>query len=133
MTTNLVLADTAIWIDYFKRGLRRHRETIDRLIDSQRMATTGVIVAGVLCGSRSRTQFEEAADVLRALPILETSESVWWSVSNLSYRLKEQEDTLPLADIVIAAVAMEYDCSLFTEDADFQRIPDLCLYHPEPV
>ena len=131
MTANLVLADTNIWIDYFKIRNYRHQKTINDLIDAQQMATTGVVVAEILHGSRSRAQFVEVADMLSGLTMLETTEQVWWSASRLTYRLKEQGEILALPDIVVATVALEYECSLFTEDADFQRVPDLRFFQPE--
>jgi predicted nucleic acid-binding protein len=130
MTSDLVLADTNIWIDYFKVRNYRYEKTINNLIDAQTMATTGVIVAEVLHGSRSKAQFEEVADMLSGLAMLDTTEPVWWSASRLTYRLKEQGETLPLPDIVIAAVALEYECSLFTEDLGFRRIPELQFFEP---
>jgi len=49
---DLVLIDTCIWVGYFNRRQSSERRTVDLLLDDDRAAITGMILAEVLQGFR---------------------------------------------------------------------------------
>jgi predicted nucleic acid-binding protein len=51
----------------------------------------------------------------------------WVSAAKLTSELKKQGITLPMSDIIIAAVALEHNLTIMTEDQHFQQIAGLLL------
>ena len=65
------------------------------------------------------------------LDFLETTQAVWESVAGLAFDLKTKGESLPLPDLILAAVSLQHGCQILTRDKAFQRIPGLRLYTPE--
>jgi predicted nucleic acid-binding protein len=51
----------------------------------------------------------------------------WASAAKLSSELRKKGITLPMSDIIIAAVALEHNLTIMTEDQHFQQIAGLLL------
>jgi predicted nucleic acid-binding protein len=125
-----VLIDTSAWVEFFRRPASRAAETVDRLLKDDAACVTGVVLAELLRGIRSADERAVLLEKLHALPFLDTTQQIWTAAGTLAARLGERGVTLPLTDIVIAAVAQAYDCRIYTTDAHFTRIPHLTLYQP---
>lgn len=65
---------------------------------------------------------------LSGLRFLETRFSTWKSAGELSASLRREGLTLPLSDLVIAALAFEHRCEVFTLDPHFEQVPGLTLH-----
>ncbi len=128
----MVIADTSVWIPFFNRPNSKEKATLDLLIDADEVALVGVILAELLQGCRSREERDELAEGLLALPYLEVSQTTWLKAGNLSWALLRKGITLPLSDLVIAALAIEHHCRVYTLDLHFKKIPELLLYTPSP-
>lgn len=122
-----VVVDTTVWIE-FLRGrndpVRRHLRT---LLSAQRVVLVGIVMAEVLQGIRSPSEHHQVEDHFRALPYLETRRETWRAASELARELREVGQSVPLSDLVIAAIAMEHALSLYSTDPHFVRIPHLVL------
>jgi len=44
--------------------------------------------------------------------------------------LRKKGIVIPLSDILIAAISLEYDLSIFTLDKHFDDIPGITIYKP---
>jgi predicted nucleic acid-binding protein len=76
---------------------------------------------------------EESGRILAqvtALRFLESDFSAWRRTGELSASLRSVGATLPLSDVLIAALALEHNCQVFTLDPHFEKIPGLSLYRP---
>jgi predicted nucleic acid-binding protein len=69
----------------------------------------GVVLAKLLQGCRTPSERDALSDTLLALPYFEVTQSIWSKTENLSAQLLRKGVTLPLSDLIIAALAMERD------------------------
>jgi len=60
-----VFVDTCIWASFFAKPSSTEKEAVDDLIDSDRVALVGPIVAEVLAGFRRQAQADWVASRLR--------------------------------------------------------------------
>jgi predicted nucleic acid-binding protein len=100
------------------------------LIDADDVALVGIVLAELLQGCRSHQERDELKDGLLALPYLEVTQSTWVNAGALSAGLLRKGITLPLSDLIIAALAIEHHCPVYSVDDHFRKIPDLLLFKP---
>jgi len=122
----MVIADTSVWIPFFNRPDSPEKTALDLLIDADEVAFVGVVLAELLQGCRTPSEREALSDALLALPYYEVTQSTWSQTGDLS----AQSITLPLSDLIIAALAIERDCRIYSLDTHFKKIPGVHLYLP---
>lgn len=126
----MVIADTSVWIPFFNRPGSAEKQALDLLIDADEVALVGVVLAELLQGCRSRKDREEIEDGLLALPYLEMTRDTWIMAGEISSPLLRKSVTLPMSDLVVAAIALERQYRVYSLDAHFKKIPGLAYYHP---
>ncbi|HEY5600310.1 MAG TPA: PIN domain-containing protein [Candidatus Manganitrophaceae bacterium] len=126
----MVIADTSVWIPFFNRPGSAEKQALDALIDADEIAMIGVVLAELLQGCRARKDRDEIADALFALPYLEMTRETWVLAGGTSSLLLRRGVTLPISDLVVAALSLERQCQLYSLDGHFKKIPDLARYHP---
>lgn len=123
----MVIADTSVWIPFFNRPGSPEKQALDALIDADEI---GVVLAELLQGCRTRKDRNEVADALFALPYLEMTRETWVLAGETSSRLLRRGVTLPMSDLVVAALSLERQYPVYSLDAHFKKIPGLTLYPP---
>jgi predicted nucleic acid-binding protein len=68
------------------------------------------------------------AGLFSNLDHVEMSQGPWASAGALSRSLKGRVLNLPLSDILLASIAINYDLPLFTLDGHFDSIPEVKRY-----
>ena len=126
----MVIADTSVWIPFFNRPGSAEKQALDALIDADEIAMIGVVLAELLQGCRARKDRDEIADALFALPYLEMTRETWVLAGETAAVLLRRGVTLPISDLVVAALSLERQCQLYSLDAHFKKIPGLVRYHP---
>lgn len=126
----MVIADTSIWIPFFNRPDSAEKTALDILIDADEVALVGVVLAELLQGCRTPSERDALSDALLALPYYEVTQSTWLQTGDLSAALLRKGVTLPLSDLIIAALAIEQDCRIYSLDTHFKKIPGVHLYLP---
>ena len=126
----MVIADTSVWIPFFNRPDFPEQATLDILIDADEIALVGVVLAELLQACRTESERNSLSDGLTALPYHEVTRATWSRAGDLSAQLLRRGVTLPLSDLVIAALALERACHVYSLDAHFKKIPGLRLYAP---
>ena len=122
---DLVLIDTCIWVGFFNRAQSAERMTVDPLLDDDRAAITGMILAEILQGFRRDDQADWVASSLKGLHALEPTWDDWRFVAKLGRQLIASGHRLPLTDPAIAAIALRNDCFVLTTDPHFDLITGL--------
>ena len=125
----MVVADTTVWIEFFNDPESEEKQIIDLLIDEDELALVGPVLAELLQGCRTPGEVDTILDHISALPFLEMNFSAWRRAGEVSSNLRRKGTTLPLMDVIIAALALEHDAEIFTTDPHFQKIPGLKLHH----
>jgi tRNA(fMet)-specific endonuclease VapC len=128
----VIIADSDVWI-----GLLRSPDTpvaieLTSLLRANKIAVVGVVLAEVLQGSRGEQEYGQLLNRLEALRYLEMDRETWTKTGEIAMQLRNEGLVTPLTDIAIAAVALEGNHEVFTNDKrHFARIPGLRLYEPE--
>ena len=123
-----VLIDTSAWILALRPdGSPEAREEVRRLLESSRAATAGIVMLELLSGTRSQREFRELREELGALRLLDITSATWERAYRLGYDLRRAGLTIPSVDVLIAALALEHECSLLHADRHFDLIAE---HHP---
>jgi predicted nucleic acid-binding protein len=119
-----VLVDTSVW----SLALRRARKIDDalprelaELIQEGRVIMIGPVRQELLSGIKSKPQFEQLRDHLRAFPDLELDSSDYEDAAEAYNRCSERGIQGSNTDFLICAVATRRDLGVFTTDGDFKR------------
>jgi predicted nucleic acid-binding protein len=93
-----------------------------------------VVKVELIHGAKSEKQKNKIKEALDEFIMLPVSEDTWDFLGDLLYELKTSGLTVPFQDVLIAAIAIENDCMLWTNDKHFSRIrkkvKGLRLFHP---
>ena len=123
METALILVDSSVWIDYYRpQGSALLKERIQTELRRGTVATIGLIVVEVLQGAPTPTALANLQEHFLGYHWLDITQHVWLEAAHLSTRLRRAGLTLPATDVVIAAAALHYQCSLWHHDEDFSRM-----------
>ncbi|MBU2515386.1 PIN domain-containing protein [bacterium] len=124
-----ILVDTSIWIEFFNHSDSEYGELLEQLILDNRVVYTGVILAELLQGAKIEKEYHEIQENMAVFPFLESSYQTWLSVGKTAFSLRRKGLTLPLTDILIACLAEENTCQIFSLDDHFKKIPGTKLYN----
>lgn len=118
-----ILADTSVW----SQVLRRHQNTrvADQLreyIIKEKVYVLGIIAQEILSGITNSHLFEEIKNTFLDFPYLEPRKEDYTYAASLKNKLRSKGVTIHTIDALIAAMAIQHDCLLFTIDQDFQAI-----------
>jgi len=128
----LILIDTSVWIDFLSPSPGPAGAELRRMIEEgEPFAPTGIVVAEVLQGlTRDAASIEQ---YLQQWDMIEPRGFETYRDAAAIYRIARANGVaLTTIDTLIAAIALEHKCSLFTLDQDFSRIArlsHLALYH----
>ena len=125
-----VFVDTCIWSSFFTKPSSPEKRAVDELIDADRVALVGPVVAEVLLGVRRTDQADWIASRLRQAHYVETDWNTWRAAAELGRDLAANGHKLPLTDLVVAVIAQRLDASVYSTDPHFDLIPDLKRYRP---
>ena len=118
-----ILVDTSVWLDFFKVKDSPYGETLDRLLEEERVCTTDLIKAEIIPGARTPKQFRELKDYFNALPLANEPASLWEDIMEVQFRLKRRGiNGISIPDLIIAVVAAANGKVILTKDSDFGRI-----------
>jgi len=121
----LCLADSSAWVSVFRRNQRVDiRQRLDELLAEGALGTTGMVQLELLAGTRTVAEFDQLTDVLAALHQLQPQAGTWIRAARLGHSLRRAGLTTPLTDVLIAAVALEYEAVILHVDAHFDRIAE---------
>jgi len=116
-----LLVDSSIWIEFF-RGKPDVVRRMDAALEQDRVAVCGPIVAEVLSGTRTRSDFVRVKDAFEGLALLPDPVDAWPRVGEARFALARRGTQAALIDVLIALTAAEAGHALLTRDSDFRRI-----------
>lgn len=125
-----VFVDTCIWASFFGKPGSPEKDAVDELLDTDRVALLGPIVAEVLLGFRRKDQADWVSSRLRLVHYLEVEWHDWRAAADLGRVLAAKGHKLPLTDLVVATVVARGRAWIYTTDPHFDLIPDLKRFWP---
>lgn len=126
-----VLVDTSVWVEALKRPDSSVTKELTKLIDAGVVIVAGVILTELLQGCRIPKERELLDSKLAVFPYIEVTKKIWEKAGILGAQLRAEGKILPLSDLLISSLSIEYDLSVFTLDPHFRHITNLVL-HPLP-
>lgn len=126
----MIIIDTSVWIAFFKLAHSPEKSSVTHLLDEEMVMLVGVVLSELIQGTRSVQDRKQLQDTLIALPYLEMTPHTWLLTGEMGAHLRGKGITVGIPDLIVAALAQEYDCEVYTLDSDFRRIPNLPLYTP---
>ena len=127
----VVIADSSVWIAYFRSGASPVQGILQNLLERDEVMMAGVVLSEVLRGVRSDREYRLLAGLMGALPYVEATKETWMNCGAIARQLRAEGITVHMADMLIAALAIEGGHQVYTQDSDFNRIPGIRLYSPE--
>lgn len=124
----MVIIDTSVWIPCLEMARSPESLEVGRLVSSGQAAIVGIVMTEVLRGARTLERLGELHDQLLAATFLEAEERHWRLAGEILLDLRLKGQTIPLADAIIAAQAIEGEHLVYSLDAHFTRVPGLQLY-----
>jgi predicted nucleic acid-binding protein len=121
----LVLVDTGVWSAFFSKPASPEKRALDILLDEDRVALTGPVLAEVLRGFRRADQADWVASRLRLAHYIEPTWEDWRNAAALGRELAAKGHDVPLTDLVLAALARRLQAFVFTSDPHFDLISGL--------
>jgi predicted nucleic acid-binding protein len=118
-----VLIDTSGWICFFaRRGYEDIKEAISVLLDEDRVAIAGLILVELFQGARDIEEKRNIQDYAKGLHWLQMTDEHWYKSGELIFQLRRKGVTSSIIDVLIAVLAMDYQCTLLHKDSDFDHI-----------
>jgi predicted nucleic acid-binding protein len=128
MSSRRVLVDTSVWIEFFNRPGSEHHGRVAELLEMDRVATCGVVVAELIRGCRTAGERDDVEGALEGLLFIEVQRSDWAQVGRDLFDLRRRGKTIALSDAAVAQAARKAACSVYSLDADFDAVPGLERY-----
>jgi predicted nucleic acid-binding protein len=128
-----VLVDTCIWASFFSKSTSPEKAAVDELLDSDRVALVGPLVAEVLLGFRRKDQADWVASRLQLAHYIEATWDDWRMAANRGRDLAAKGNKLPLTDLLVAVVAERCNAWVYTTDHHFDLMPDLKRFWPDQL
>jgi predicted nucleic acid-binding protein len=117
----MVLVDTSIIIDFF--NMNKYREIITTLLAKKEFTTTEIIIMEVLQGIKDDEFYETTKFFLESLPLLSIKYEDYLKAANIYRKCRKNGITIRKSiDCIIAAVAINNNLKLFSNDRDFNHI-----------
>jgi predicted nucleic acid-binding protein len=118
----VLLVDTSVWIEVFRRGTTFQLESV---ADLEEVVTCLPVIQEVLQGFRDERAFQVARESLYALPIVESplQRAVFDEAIELCRRSRQAGVTVRSSvDCLIAACALRHGLTVVHRDRDFNRL-----------
>lgn len=122
-----ILLDTSVLIDAL-RARNNRRGLLANLLHEGHSLTTSVLnVAEVYAGMRAGEE-AQTAEFLSGLECFELQENAARLAGHLKNSWAKKGRALTLADTIVAAIAIENRCTLFTDNRKDFPMPEIQLY-----
>ncbi len=116
-----ILADSNIFVDFWKNP---SQEMINRF-RRDRIVICGVVRSELMHGAVSDKNLEKIRETLDLFESYEMGKEDWYTLGVELYRFRTNGLTVPLADAIIACLAIKNDMPVWTHDNHFIRIQEV--------
>jgi predicted nucleic acid-binding protein len=119
----VIAVDTSVWVDFF-RGRQPAAGKLLQLLDTDEVALPVPVRIEILAGARKSEQ-ARLARVLGALPLLTTTDATWQRIESWVVTGGAAGQRFGMGDLLVAAIAAENGCQVWSLDQDFPRMARL--------
>ena len=120
----MILVDTSVWVEAFRRGQGPEAERLRALLDADEVAITAPVRIELLSGSGA-SDLPQLRRTLSALPRFDLGPRSWERIEGWVERAVAAGRRFGVTDLLIAAVAAENELSVWSLDGDFAEMAKL--------
>lgn len=120
----MILVDTSVWIDFFRKGSPSLMRQLNELLDDDRVVLAAPVRLEILSGA-PKHQKPMLRRLLSALPFFFPSEETWLRIETRIEHGHAKGQCFGAMDLLIAAIAQDHSFALWSLDSDFQRMASL--------
>ena len=110
-----IIPDSNIFIDFWKHPT----EEIEKIFENEEIILCGAVRAELLQGEVSVKNFTQISDGVDSFQEVNLESGDWGILGENLYLLRTNGLTVPLADAIIATVAIKYGIPVWTNDKHF--------------
>lgn len=123
----MIVADTSVWIDYFRGVAAPHTESLDRELSASRIVIGDLIMAELLQGFRQERDFQIARQILENLEYRDFvgRDVAIAAAQNFRVLRKHGITVRKTIDVLIGTFCIENGCILLHNDRDFDPMERL--------
>ena len=118
-----VLVDTSVWINFFRKKEPFYSNVL-KLIDEDKICCTGIILAELIQGTKSRKEIGTLKDFLSVFYFFRESTELWGKAGELSFSLRKAGKQIGLSDCYIVIAANRENVGILTLDNHFTTIKE---------
>ena len=117
----MIIVDTSAWIEYFRGGLPRIVNKVDRCLEQDFVGIGDLVYCEVMQGIRSPREREEVSTLLLSLPRFDMVGFRMAEKSASNYRLLRSKGVTvrKTIDVLIGTFCAEHGMPLIHHDSDF--------------
>ena len=119
---NKYLVDTSVWVEYFRGKKIIIKKRLENLLDENRVVVTGIILAELMTGISNEKDQQFLEECFLGLPYLEATREIFAAAGKMGAALRKKGITIPISDLLIAALARTHALTVFTMDNHFQTL-----------
>lgn len=113
-----IIPDSNIFIDFW----RRPTEEDEKIFEKEEVVLCGVVRAELLQGAVSAKNFNTISEVLDAFQEVNLETGDWGLLGQHLLTLRTKGIKVPLADAILATVAVKYGIPVWTKDNHFSMM-----------
>jgi len=122
----MILVDSSVWIDFFNGTVCAETDKLNEILGLEEVVIGDLILAEVLQGFRSDTDYKAAKNVLTSLTVYDLlgKDMAIKSANNFRKLRKKGITIRKTADVIIATYCIENKIPLLFTDKDFVPFVD---------
>jgi len=110
------LVDTSVWVEFLRGEKTAIKKRLENLLDENRAVVTGIILAELLTGINNEKDQRFLEECFLGLPFLESPREIFATAGKMGTALRKKGITMPLSDLLIAALAKTHGLTVLTLD-----------------
>lgn len=119
---NEYLVDTSVWVEFFRGKKIAIKKRLEKFLDENRAVVTGIILAELLTGIGNEKDQRFLEECFLGLPYLEATREIFATAGKMGATLRKKGITMPVSDLLIAALARVHSLTVLTLDNHFQTL-----------
>ena len=124
-----IIVDTCVWNEFFREPESEFTFHLKGLLRERKVIMVGMVMAEILQGVKAPKEANLVEQSLAKLRYLEITRDIWVTAGEISASLRGTGITVPLSDLIIAAIALSGNHEIFTIDPHFNKIDKLRLHN----
>ncbi|MDH4200945.1 MAG: PIN domain-containing protein [Spirochaetia bacterium] len=122
----MIVVDTSVWIDYFRKSNLALKKELDRLILADQVLLPVIVKLEILTGL-SKTNFTKIQSYLDAFPEAKPTDRTWLHIARAIQTGINHGIRFSVTDLTIGILAVESKANVWSLDNDFREMEKLGL------